>query len=64
MLAEIVYWNASKFDIILEYYAYYFESWSILQDNFFNHKTVISVRVDDLVNLGLQDNTTYTFLTI
>ena len=44
--------------------AYYFESWSILQDNFFNHKTVISVRVDDLVNLGLQDNTTYTFLTI
>ena len=44
--------------------AYYFESWSILQDNFFNHKTVISVRVDDLVNLGLQDDTTYTFLTI
>ena len=44
--------------------AYYFESWSILQDNFFNHKTFISVRVDDLVNLGLQDNTTYTFLTI
>ena len=32
--------------------AYYFESWSILQDNLFNHKTVISVRVDDLVNLG------------
>ena len=44
--------------------ACYFESWSISQDNFFNHKTVISVRVDDLVNLGLQDNTTYTFLTI